>query len=295
MKKLGIILVAAALLFPATAFSQESDTFFLNHVGIGISAGIDGVGGQVAVTLGKHFQVRGGYSIGDITTDPDRIPSFLQGPYTTYVAPYLSIPTDDLPQNFRESFKIPDGSTLDLGGRVGMRQFKLLCDFFPSTLSSFHFTAGAFFGNSHIVDFWTGPLPCDEDLYNNAYIVLGGQRVGTDPDGVFKADIRLSGMDNIAEGLKPYLGLGFGRGVPRGRVGFGLDLGALYNPSGFGLYTYDLDGNDVHITTEVITRDIAGMSDEEIAKNQEDIDLVNKILGFGWFPMVRFSLNVRLF
>lgn len=293
MKKLGIILVAAALLLPATAFSQESDSFLFNHLGLGVSAGIDGVGGQVSVTMGKHFQLRGGYSFGGITTD--NVPSFLQGPYGKYVAPYTSISTDGLPDNVKESFRIPDGSTLDIGGRIGVSQFKLLADYFPFKSSSFHITAGAFFGNSHIIDVWAGPLPCDPAEYNNAYIMLGGNRVGTDPDGVIKADVRLSGMNNIVEGLKPYIGLGFGRGVPSGFMSFGLDLGALYNPSGFGLYTYDLDGNSVLITSDIIVHDIAGLSDEQIAESQGIIDRVDQITSFGWFPMVRMSLNFRLF
>ncbi|MBP5506131.1 MAG: hypothetical protein J6X89_08560 [Bacteroidales bacterium] len=291
MKKLGIILLAA-LMLPVTAFSQD-DAFFFNHLGVGVTAGLDGFGGEVGVTVNRNIQIRLGYSFSQLSTK--NVPSYLQQPYGQYVAPYLSFPTESLPDDIKESFKIPDGSSLDLGGRTGTSQFKLLVDLYPSKTSLFHFTVGAFTGDSHLIDVWTEPLPCDPAEYNNAYIVLGGERVGTDKNGQIKADVRMAGMDYIWEGLKPYVGIGFGRAVPRGRVSLGLDLGALYNPAGFKVYTYNLDGEDVEITTDVVIRDIAGWDDAEVAKHQDIIDQVNKYKSFGWFPMTRLRLNVRIF
>ncbi len=284
MKKLAVIL--GALIISATAVAQKTDSRLFNHLGIGVTAGIDGIGGQLAVTMGNHFQLRGGYSFNEISTS--KAPFFAKKPFEEYVAPYLRFPADRLPSNIRESFKVPEGSTVDLAGSMKLGQFNLLLDFYPFTSGSFRITAGTFIGGSHLIDVTAGPLPCDPAEYNNAYIKLGDSRVGTDKDGVLKFDVR-------RPSVKPYLGLGFGRGVPKGIVSFGFDLGVMYNTSDFKMYTYDLDGKDVLLTTDIIVHDLAALTDEQIADNQQYIDLLEKALGWRWFPMMRFSLNFKLF
>ena len=59
MKKLFLILIAAATLATPRALAQE----MFNHVALGLSAGLDGLGIEAATNLGNHFQLRAGYSL----------------------------------------------------------------------------------------------------------------------------------------------------------------------------------------------------------------------------------------
>ena len=61
MKKALAILLAAAALF-ASVNSNAQDKWVLNHVGIGVSAGVDGLGADLILPVSPFFQIRGGYN-----------------------------------------------------------------------------------------------------------------------------------------------------------------------------------------------------------------------------------------
>ena len=52
-------------------------------------------------------------------------------------------------------------------------------------------------------------------------VEIGDVKVLTNPDGSVSADLKV-------RSVKPYVGLGFGRPIPRRRVGFRFELGALF-------------------------------------------------------------------
>ena len=108
---------------------EEDDFGFFNHVALGVSAGTDGIGVQLAAPLTSSFAVRAGYSFmpkfkykKDINVGKD--PAFLSYPNDQHV---------------------------DLEGKLNMSDFSLLFDYYPSMYSSFRLTAGAYIGKSDIV------------------------------------------------------------------------------------------------------------------------------------------------
>ncbi len=94
--------------------------------------------------------------------------------------------------------------TLKLGG------IPLLVDFTPKAFGSFRMTAGLMFNLTEI----TGDGSYMEDIHIND-ITLNGE----DSKLVFSWE---------APAITPYIGIGFGRLVPKNKLGFMVDFGAIY-------------------------------------------------------------------
>ncbi|MFA9215379.1 MAG: hypothetical protein ACEQSR_16325 [Candidatus Methylacidiphilales bacterium] len=87
----------------------------------------------------------------------------------------------------------------------------LLFDYFPSVGSSFHFTGGVAYNfNNYKIDI----TPKGTQSYG--LMTYSPEQIGTIT------------FDITGANFAPYLGIGFGRGIPKKRVGIGLDLGAFY-------------------------------------------------------------------
>lgn len=195
MKKLTLILVCALL--ATTVRAQEEDKRLFNHLAAGLSLGTDGIGLDVAMPATKYLGIRAGIS-------------FL--PHVKY-SDYVDIDSDS------ESI-IADEVKVE--GKLNKIDGKLLVDFYPTERSNFHITAGAFIGGSKMIKAYnTTPFLARED-WGVAGIRLGDYRVTSDDEGNVHADLRVNAF-------KPYLGIGFGRSVPRNkRVGVMCDLGVQF-------------------------------------------------------------------
>lgn len=118
---------------------------------------------------------------------------------------------------------------------MGFVNGKLLFDVYPFRRSSFFITAGAYFGSSKVIKAHNKEDGLLKDLanYNNDVDagVISGDKVGVelgdyllepDDNGNLDAYIKTASF-------KPYLGLGFGRAVPKTkRVGFMFELGCQF-------------------------------------------------------------------
>ena len=94
-------------------------------------------------------------------------------------------------------------------------------------------TGGFFLGKSILANAYnTSPVVSDEKHANGNYKYWGtsGPELGTglksytvvsDKQGNINADAKVNSF-------KPYLGVGFGRAVPKGRIGFSFDLGVQF-------------------------------------------------------------------
>lgn len=101
-------------------------------------------------------------------------------------------------------------------------------------------------------------------------------------DGLSFGEIQLE-PDDVGEiglkmnytGIAPYMGLGFGRAVPKGRVGFGIELG-----------TYYVGGPDISLrATELF---------EPTANEAEEAKLEEALSSFAWLPNIKLKIAVRL-
>lgn len=257
MKKAIIALVAAVLC--SVTMSAQDDKNLLNHVAVGVTAGTTGVGVDVAVPVGNYIQLRAGYAA---------MPKLKMG--TTLD---ISEAVGDY-----SSYGVP--KEIDVEGKLNIGNAKVLADIFPSKNSSFHFTVGAYFGADNIVDVynqnngalkkvteWNSMFPNDK-----IGLELGDYLLTPDQQGNVSASIKTAGF-------KPYVGLGFGRAVPKKRVGFMFELGTQF----WGSPKVFLNGDGGE--HELVANDVNG-------DGGDALKILSKV---SIYPVMNFRLCFRLF
>lgn len=199
MKLLRVITMAVVL---AVSFGAKAQYF--DHLSIGPVLGTDGIGIELAAPIGDFVQMRAGYSF----------------------MPKFSAKTD-VDVNSKKTDHV------EVEGKLNMGDAKVLFDFFPIKGHGFHITAGAYIGKSEVVTARnTSPIPLEPDEYGKTGILIGDYLVTTDADGNAKAAIK-------THSFKPYLGVGFGRGVSKDKlVSVQCNLGVEFWGSP-GVYAWD--------------------------------------------------------
>ncbi len=251
MKKKLLLVWAMTVtgLSPMTAQEMTTeDLGIFNHLGAAVGVGTTGISVELAAPLTSYVAVRGGVNI---------MPAFKYN--------------DDFRLNYKldgtaqrvvdEQGKVlPD--KVSIQGKPSMTTGHLLFDIFPFRSSSFHLTAGAYFGGENVVNVYNkddGALSMVSEV-NKALIAAGiadpathdnmiGVSLGNyfltpDRNGNVKADIKVSAF-------RPYLGFGFGRPVPtKSRFTCNFDMGVQFwgKPKvmveGNELSESDTDGKD---------------------------------------------------
>ena len=249
MRKL-LLSLAVALASLTGAQAQEEGEFYAlgNRIGIGVGVGTEGIGIDAATCLTKYCSVRLGVNIMpdiNFTTDVDvagvdRFGSDFEGTMEA-----------------KASLK---RTTVDL---------KFDCYPFPDA-SSFFVTAGFSFGGSKIIKI-TG----HSDEF--AQMAQQGADLGIDIDE-YRIPINENGDAEggvKVNGFRPYLGLGFGRLIPKGRVGCRFELGVQFH----GKPEVYAEGVD----------DLQAMLEEEAG---DDIsELMDKLTVY---PVLKFSIRGRI-
>ena len=211
MKKLLLICATALFGFSqAHAQLQEDDYEILNHVSLGVSAGTTGIGFEVAAPITDQFAVRAGYSF---------MPKFKY-------SQKLTLDKGDLAAFYVNGQYVHE---VELEGKLNIGNFSLLFDWYPWKNSSFRVTAGAYIGKSALVTVTNKePFMNPEyagkagiDLSKPGSSVMEKYTIVSDAQGNIDAKVKVNGF-------KPYIGIGFGRAVPRNRVGVQFDLGVHF-------------------------------------------------------------------
>ncbi len=197
MKKFLSLCIAAAF---ALSFNAGAQVF--NHLALGIGAGTDGLDLELAAPLGSHVDVRAGYGMGfgliGVRTGGITLPEHPGNPASA-------------------NANVP----LKLG--FGMSDARLLFNIYPGK-GGFRFTVGAYMGASRFVRGTFTGMPAD---YNNVGIDVDGYLVKA-KNGELAIDLCASGIGSHGFAVKPYVGIGYGRAVPRSIVSFNVDLGVQY-------------------------------------------------------------------
>jgi len=250
------------------------DKLLANHLSLGLTLGLDGIGAQLALPLGKHFSVRAGYSyLGSLTKSPRDLSD---GMFSSLIPDEEDLKFDLSGDDGRQVnlYDVPITLNLNTFGP------NVMVDYFPWKNAGFHLTAGAFFtkGTLLAVD-----ADVHEQLREDEYASLGisfkdVEDITTDEKGVMHFDMR-------ASGFRPYIGIGFGRPLNmKHRVSVNFDMGVVVLGSS-GIYSYNYAGRsgveDVQITSAKL--------------DNEDDGILDKIGKFPVFPMMKLSVNVRLF
>ena len=261
MKRISsLFAVLAVSLLSLQASAQDSQSF--NHLSLGVTAGIDGVGLEAVLPASPYLQIRGGYSI---------------FPYKYKTNVNLGVYERDDAYDL-DLKNLPIAVGLWRGG-VG----KLLLDIYPGSQTIFRFVAGAYVGSGKIVagtaDFRSVLEPGDYRTgvgYNDI-------NFSTDDKGYLYVDVA---------GLKalPYLGIGLGRPLnPEKRVTFSFELGAFYT-GGTKVQTYDYSFNPKGEVSVITGKNLNGDDGKPF-----DNGYVGKLSSIPVLPMLRLSLYVRLF
>lgn len=250
---------------------EEDDFGFFNHVALGVSAGTDGIGVQLAAPLTSSFAVRAGYSFmpkfkykKDINVGKD--PAFLSYPNDQHV---------------------------DLEGKLNMSDFSLLFDYYPSMYSSFRLTAGAYIGKSKPLSITNADAFLERSSWGSKGLELGTAGndytvVSDKATGNVQADLKVNSF-------KPYIGIGFGRAVPKGRVSVQFDLGIQIwgTPEVWTtINTFDDNAGDWVTSYRKVNKNRITNPNEDYQDARDAIKTIEKI---GVYPVLSLRINGRLF
>ena len=316
MKKIFAVSVLALFSFHVTR-AQENDKMLFNHLSAGVTVGTPGWGIDVATTCSPYVQIRAGFAImpnfkysTSIDIDAATYNSQIDGIYrdlgNAYSLAYQSGNTNaakeieavrDMMLNGNDLWQVEESYGVE--GKFGFANGKILFDIFPfrSDKVPFFVTVGAYFGSNKIIKVYNqqpGSLGIVNtandiiDFYNSdnvyisktlgtvdkVYATLGDYKdLGPDKKGNVEFDIKVSGF-------KPYLGIGFGRPVPKkNRVGFVFELGCMF----WNTPKLTFKGNQ----EMNIEKDKAG--DDDIG---EALDIISK---FKVYPCLNFRLCGKIF
>lgn len=222
MKKTVLVLVAVLAMF-SSAYAQI-DLRILNHLAIGAEVGTMGWGVDASMPITPFVDVQAGFTM------------FPKVTFRTSLSPNIPVAGID---------KVP------VRGQALMKGGKVLVNVMPiPMLTSFHVTAGAYIGPADIMGLYNPEtIPAEFAAYNamnpeqRLGLALGDYLLEPDENGNIDGTLRVFTA-------KPYIGIGIGRGVPKGRIGVKFDLGCVFwgKPTvwnnGQEVFDTDAGGND---------------------------------------------------
>ena len=171
MKKLLVLTLVALGTTQALHAQDEVELGYFDNLSVGLSVGSDGIGFDVAAPISEYAAVRGGFSF----------------------VPTIKV-NKTIHATSNKNSSVCDDIKIQAKGQIF--NGKLLFDYYPFKNSSFHLTAGAFFGTSEIVKIHnTSPILKDPADYGTAGLILGSgdkeYQLTTDKDGNAKTSIAL--------------------------------------------------------------------------------------------------------
>ena len=284
MNKFFAVLALLTTIVRFTANGQEAirpERSFFSNVGLSVNAGLTGIGATVSTPLGKHFNLRAGF--GTI-------------PYTyKYTAKVLIL---DLSEKLEEygygDVQIDPSIDIEtyLKMKLNVPAAHFLVDYTPfkEGLGAFHITVGLYTGSSNLVHMSGKP---NQDRMQQAIDAAKNEIYEQYPNAIGSLDIDVHDflLDIGSEGIflnergavdayakvnpvRPYFGIGWGNAIPKKRVGFRFDIGALYQGK-----------------PEIISPNI----DRNMRNEINDNDDLNKVLRSAKFwPQISFQVTVRL-
>lgn len=260
MKKI-LIACALALTTVTSVVAQESKEFYglANRLAVGVGVGTEGIGIDASTCLTKWCSVRFGLNFMpdfSMKTDVDVDYRNLASSYTDYW-----------------SNTLPNEGQMEVKGTLKRTTIDLKADFYPfPNASSFFICAGFSFGGEKLIkvtghsDDYAELVQRGEDLG----ISIGDYNVPIDENGNVEAGIKVNGF-------RPYLGLGFGRLVPKNRLGFRFELGVQFH----GKPKVYADGYSEDEIKDILDKE----TDDDFS------DIMDKLT---MYPVIKLSLRGRI-
>lgn len=259
-------MVAVILLTSVGSVMAQSDykRGIFNHVGLNVGAGTEGISVGVAAPVTNFLEVEAGVNI---------MPSFkLSGDLDVDI---------NMPQE--SDIQYPTSGTIHAEGSFDRTTFNVKANLYPfGGGSKFFIAAGLSIGGEKIAEV-TGS--CDElrkfsennlytpelkDQFRKAISAnLGGYNLELDENYNLQGDIR-------CKNVRPYLGLGFGRLVPKNRIGCRFELGCQF----MGKLKVYQNGNEIDIN-----KALEDAGEDDLSKFVKDLKV---------YPVLKFSLTGRI-
>ena len=200
-KTVFTILAALALLMPGTAAAQD----LFNHLAVNAHVATTGVGVELSTPITKFITMRAGVTC---------MPGFsfnaeVDGQY------YVNNTQKDFTVNLDANLKRTQGSVI----------FNVYPLAKAKVCSSFFLAAGLYFGGDKLVKINGHSDEIAEKInqFNgNPYIELGDYKLPVDENGNVKGGLKV-------QKVRPYVGLGFGRYVPKKRISVTGELGVQFH------------------------------------------------------------------
>ena len=281
------------------------------HFGIGAGAGTTGVALDASFMFGKYIGLRGGVDIcpdikvnKDInleTEDANKKISQMTNEINDLNSKLAQYGLEQVDLSQYPSGNLPD--KMDVQGKLKNTTGHVLIDLYPGG-HSFHFTFGAYFGKEEIIDVYNkeagfmkpivaynnaienaASYPNVQQVVNQYNLKMIGAELGdyfVTPNPAENGDVKAYAK---VKKFRPYVGLGFGRAVPKKRIGMQLDLGVQFwgKPEIF-VPTYDKTAKTYQY--EKIEGDKAGDDAGEVLKTISKVSV---------YPVLNFRLIGRLF
>ena len=244
MKKLFYFLIAFGITSQLTAqsipSSQEPPILREHQYGknsISIQFGTMGFGGEIAqaLKLDNSLNLRIGVSYFDVSM---------------FVTPPITISLGD------------DASDIDVTPKVKSILIDALVDYHPFKNRSFKLVGGLAYG--------TG----DSEVLAEPTIKTGTFKFASD----FEMDAEDFGKANLkvtGNAIRPYVGFGFGRAIPKRRIGFGFELGTYYSGS------------------PKLALDRSGVV-ETLITDANILSIQNNVKNYSFIPKLSFAIRVRI-
>lgn len=266
MKKLMMVAVILLTSVGSVMAQKEYKRGFLNHVGINVGAGTEGISVGLAAPVTGFFELEAGVNV---------MPSFkLSGDLD------VDVNTSSLPQV--PDVQYPTSATIHAEGSFDRTTFNVKANLYPfGGGTKFFIAAGLSIGGEKIAEVtgscdelrkFSQSLPTQElknEFRQAVSANLAGYNLQFDENYNVQGDIR-------CKKVRPYLGLGFGRLVPKNRLGMRLELGCQFMDK---LKVYQ---NDTEID---INKALEDAGDDDLSKFVKDLKI---------YPVVKFSFTGRI-
>lgn len=214
--------LSVLMAFALSVQVHAQERSLLSNVGVSLNAGLTGIGATVSTPLGKKFTARAGFGF---------------VPYTyNYTMDELNV---DLSPYHPSLGQYTVRQDIKLKAKLKVPEAHFLVDYnpFKGGMGAFHITAGLFAGGSKLfhVNGHLSDINGIRQMINNEYPGLGDQLDLSDIK-VEVGDVEVALNDNgtadaymKVNPVRPYLGIGWGNAIPKRRVGFRFDIGAMYH------------------------------------------------------------------
>ncbi len=249
----SLVLSLVAMLTGAEAMGQCCFTKRLgifNHLGVGVGVGSTGISAELATPITRFVALRAGlHFMPGITFNTD-----VDASYDPVAA---GIPGANPGLQY---------TTVDVEGDLGRSpQGSVIFNVYPFPSGSFFIAAGAFFGSDKLLKI----KGHSDDLAGlNGSIEVGDYNIPIDKDGNVRGGLKV-------KGFRPYLGLGWGRAIPRRLLNFNVELGAQFQ-------------GKPQVYSE--TGDL-----EDLANKSEENDFHDVIKYLKVYPTLTFRLTGKIF